>query len=275
MSELGLEVAQLGENLMIPEQDNQSEAFYVEVITAALADGALRPDDRVLVVCGSVRDDASLKEAGLRNFEMSNIGGDVEVDVENLPYPEGSYDAVIVHSGLHHCASPHRGLLEMYRVAKRCILLFEPADNLVTWLGQKLGIGQTYEFAAVQCNRLQCGGWRNTSAPNWVYRFNASEIRQTINCAAPFGPHRFRFHYRTRVPWRQLRVRRNKIPFVMAMFAAPVLRLLDALGPVASNNLATVIVKPDLPLEKFPWLEQHAKGWIAHRGWFLRKFGPS
>ena len=253
---------------MIPEQDNQSDPFYVDVLRAALADGALCADDRVVVVCGSVRDEASLRAAGMRNFELSNIGGDVEVDVENLPYPDGSFDAVIVHSGLHHCASPHLGLLEMYRVAKRCIILFEPADNLVTRLGQKVGIGQTYEFAAVQGNRLECGGWRNTSVPNWVYRFTASEIRQTINCAAPFGPHRFYFHYRTRIPWRQLRARRSKLPLLLATVAAPVLRLLDVIGPVASNNLAAVVVKPNLPGEKFPWLEGWGKEWVADRGWF-------
>jgi len=267
-------MARADQILMIPEQDNQSESFYVDVLRAALRDGALKQDDRVLVVCGSARDEASLREAGLRNFEMSNIGGDVEVDVENLPYADASYDAVIVHSGLHHCASPHRGLLEMYRVAKRCIVLFEPADNLITRMGQKLGIGQTYEFAAVQANHLECGGWRNTSVPNWVYRFTASEIRQTINCAAPFGPHRFRFHYRTRVPWQQLRARRNKLPLILAAAAAPVLRLLDAVGPMASNNLAAVIVKPDLPNGKFPWVEQRGKDWVADSDWFNGKFGP-
>jgi len=253
---------------MIPEQDNQSEAFYVEVLKAAVRDGALKQDDRILVVCGSVRDQASLREAGLKNFELSNIGGDVEVDVENLSNPDGAFDAVIVHSGLHHCASPHRGLLEMYRVAKRCIILFEPADNIVTRFGQKLGIGQTYEFAAVHGNRIECGGWRNTSVPNWVYRFTASEIRQTINCAAPFGPHRFHFHYRTRVPWRQLRARRDKLPLMLAAIAAPILRVLDVFGPVASNNIAAVVVKPDLPAEKFPWLEQRGKEWAADPVWF-------
>ena len=259
---------------MIPEQENQSDSFYVHVLKTALHDSALRANDRVLVVCGGDKDEASLRAAGLQNFELSNIGGGVAVDVENLSYPDEAFDAVIVHSGLHHCASPHRGLLEMYRVAKRCIILFEPADNLVTRLGQKLGIGQTYEFAAVHGNRLECGGWRNTSVPNWVYRFSASEIRNTINCAAPFGPHRFRFHYRTRIPWRQLRARRNKLPLIMASVAAPVLRVLDVVGPVASNNLAAVIVKPDLPKEKFPWLAL-GETWVADRGWFTRNFGPS
>ncbi|MBJ7258057.1 MAG: methyltransferase domain-containing protein [Chthoniobacterales bacterium] len=257
---------------MIPEEQKESDPFYVHALKEALCTGALQAGDGILVVCGGIKDEASLLAAGIRNFELTNIGGDAEVDVENLSYADESYDAVIVHSGLHHCGSPHRGLLEMYRVAKRCIILFEPADNLVTRLGQKLGIGQTYEFAAVQGNRLECGGWRNTSVPNLVYRFTASEIRQTVNCAAPFGPHRFQFHYRTRVPWRQLRARRNKLPLVMAAIAAPVLRLLDALGPVSSNNLAAVIVKPDLPAERFPWLEKRDGQWGADPTWFRGKF---
>ena len=103
--------------------------------------------------------------------------------------------------------------------------------------------------------------------PNWVYRFTASEIRQTINCAAPFGPHRYYFHYRTRIPWGQLRARRSKVPLVMAMVAAPVLRLLDVMGPVASNNIAAVIGKPDLPGEKFPWLESNGQSWAANSSW--------
>jgi SAM-dependent methyltransferase len=267
-----VDLAQPRQTLMIPEQEKQSDPFYVAVLKAALRDGALRADDRVLVVCGGLKDESSLRAAGLTNFELSNIGGDAEVDVEDLSYRDGAFDSVIVHSGLHHCASPHRGLLEMYRVAKRCIILFEPADNMVTRLGQKLGIGQTYEFAAVQGNRLECAGWRNTSVPNWVYRFTASEIRQTVNCATPFGPHRFYFHYRTRIPWRQLHARRNKLPLLLAAVAAPILRLLDIMGPVASNNLSAVIVKPALPAERFPWLRQEGTGWAACRSWFESRY---
>ena len=209
---------------MIPREQKRIDAFYVAVLKAALRKGALRATDRVLVVCGGTKDEASLSAAGLVNIEVSNIGGHVSADVENLPYRNDSYDAVIVHSGLHHCASPHRGLLEMHRVARRCVILFEPSDNLATRFGKWLGIGQTYEFAAVHDNRLACAGWRNTSVPNWVYRFTAHEIRQTICCAAPFGPHRFTFHYRTRIPLGQLRQRPNKVPLVLAAAAAPVLR---------------------------------------------------
>jgi len=250
-----------------------SDPFYVEVLRSALDRGDLKPADSLLVVCGGPKDEASLQEAGLTNFAVSNISGDSAIDVENLAYPDGAFDAVIVHSGLHHCASPHRGLLEMHRVAKRCVILFEPTDSLATRVGQKLGVGQTYEFAAVADNGLRCAGWRNTPVPNWVYRFTASEIRQTICCAAPFGPHRFRFHYRTRIPWTQLKMRKNKLPLLIAAVAAPFLRVLDAIGPVFSNNMAAVIVKPRLPEQAFPWLEPQGDHFVAHRDWFAQKFG--
>lgn len=250
-----------------------SDPFYVDVLKAALQRGDLRAADQVLVVCGGPKDEASLREAGLSNFIISNISGDAATDVENLPHEDGSFDAVIVHSGLHHCASPHRGLLEMNRVARRCVILFEPADSLATRIGQKLGVGQTYEFAAVADNGLRCAGWRNTPVPNWVYRFTASEIRQTICCANPFGPYRFHFHYCTRIPWTQLKMRRNKAPLLMVAVAAPFLQVLDAIGPVFSNNLAAVIHKPDLPGEAFPWLEHQGDRFVACRDWFRKTFG--
>jgi SAM-dependent methyltransferase len=256
-------------------EDNtkQSDDFYVEVIKANLRSGALHAADKVLVVCGGQKDEASLKCAGLNNFHCSNISGSTAVDVENLPYSDGEFDAVVVHSGLHHCASPHRGLLEMYRVAKRTLILFEPADSLASRLGRILGIGQIYEFAAVEDNGRECAGWRNTSVPNWVYRFTASEIRQTINCAHPFGPHGFSFFYRTRIPWVQLKMRRNKIPLLIALIAWPFLRVADAMGPVFSNNFAAAVRKPNLPEEKFPWLAEDGSGYRANASWFDSKFG--
>ena len=44
--------------------------------------------------------------------------------------------------------------------------------------------------------------------------------------------------------------------------------VLDAIGPLASNNMAAVIVKPDLPGEKFPWVERKGGEWVAERVWF-------
>lgn len=246
----------------------QPDPFYVKVLKAALDAGAISEDDRILVVCGGELDEASIKAAGLRNFTLSNISGQEVVDVENLPFAAESFDAVVVHSGLHHCASPHRGLLEMYRVARRCVVMFEPADNIVTRLGKKIGFGQEFEFSAVKDHNFENSGWRNTSIPNWVYRFTASEIRQTINTNAPFGPHKFSFFYRTRIPWPQLRARKSKILLLFAAAMYPVFRLLDWMGPVASNNLAAVILKPNLPEALYPWLEVHGLSFRAKPEWF-------
>jgi len=244
------------------------DPFYVRVLKAALDGGAISEDDRILVVCGGDLDEVSIKAAGFRNLTLSNISGQKAVDVENLPFAAESFDAVIVHSGLHHCASPHRGLLEMHRVARRCVVMFEPADNFVTWLGKKIGVGQEFEFSAVRDHNLENSGWRNTSIPNWVYRFTASEIRQTICANAPFGEHGFRFFYRTRIPWPQLRMRKSSFPIIVVTAVYPLLRVLDLIGPFASNNLAAVITKPDLPGELYPWLEPSGETFRAKRAWF-------
>jgi SAM-dependent methyltransferase len=246
------------------------DSFYVKVLKAALDRNAMSTGDRILVVCGGDLDEISIKAAGFKNLTLSNISGQEAVDVENLPFAAESFDAVVVHSGLHHCASPHRGLLEMYRVAKRCVVMFEPADNFVTWLGKKIGLGQEFEFSAVVDHNLENSGWRNTSMPNWVYRFTASEIRQTICANAPFGEHDFQFFYRTRIPWPQLRMRKSSFPLIVAAAVYPVLRFFDLIGPFASNNLAAVITKPDLKAELYPWLEPCGETFQAKRSWFAK-----
>jgi ubiquinone/menaquinone biosynthesis C-methylase UbiE len=47
-----------------------------------------------------------------------------------MAFDDNSFDFAIVHNGLHHCYSPHRGLLELYRVSRQGILVFEPRDTL-------------------------------------------------------------------------------------------------------------------------------------------------
>jgi len=249
--------------------------FYLSVLKRALNGNLIRRTDKILVVCGGSTDSDALHAADLNNFDLSNIDNGASGDVENLPYKTHSFDVVIVHSGLHHCASPHRGLLEMYRVARRAVIFFEPVDSLATKVGRLIGLGQTYEFASVFDCDLKGGGWRNTSTPNWVYRFRSDEIRQTICCNAPFGPHRFNFYYRTRIPWRQLKTRKNKLFLCGALVLAPLMRLLDFVGPVFSNNMACIITKPRLPEEKFEWLKHDEVGWGADPAWFRDRFGET
>src|SRR5829696_6950968 len=134
--------------------------FYEEVIDQLLRTGILAREMKLLVVCGGRRDERLLREKKFRDVVISNLDAPSDAygqspfawsrqDAERLAFDDGSFDFCLVHSGLHHCRSPHLALLEMYRVARRGLLLFEPYDNLLTRIGVRLNIGQEYEHASV------------------------------------------------------------------------------------------------------------------------------
>ncbi len=55
----------------------------------------------------------------------------------------------MVHAGLHHCGSPHRALLEMYRVARKAAVVFEARDSLMMRSAVALGFTNDFELEAV------------------------------------------------------------------------------------------------------------------------------
>jgi glycosyltransferase involved in cell wall biosynthesis/SAM-dependent methyltransferase len=79
----------------------------------------------------------------------------VVADVERLPYPDRSVDVVAVHDGLHHLEDPYRGLSEMARVARRWVVVTEPARAWVTKLATRLGLARELEAAGNRVARLQ------------------------------------------------------------------------------------------------------------------------
>lgn len=259
-------------------------SFYDEVIMSLVRDGVLDTGMKVLVVCGGRTDRLVLERCGFRDVVLSNLGlppagkdlgsfGWSEQDAERLTFDDDSFDFVVVHSGLHHCHSPHRALLEMYRVARRGVLLFEPYDNLLTRIGVKLNIGQEYEHASVYCNHSHHGGVGNTAVPNFIYRFTEPEIVKAIHCNAPYAKHDIRFFHRMRIPWTQLRKRRNKAFYYAVRAAQPALKLLETLAPRQCNNFAALIVKPDLPDQLHPWLSQDGGGIHLNEGWVHERYG--
>src|ERR1700730_5289815 len=151
--------------------------FYSETLRRLLDDGWLGLDSRVLVACGGRYDRDVFLGLGFRRVTISNLDLQMDVsefapypwsfeDVESLGFEDGAFDFVVVHQGLHHCHSPHRGLLEMYRVARRGVLAFEPRATKSERLGVRLGVGQQYEIAAVAAHGLQFGGVGNSATPN-------------------------------------------------------------------------------------------------------------
>jgi SAM-dependent methyltransferase len=262
--------------------------FYEEVVIELVRDGVLDTGMNVLVVCGGETDRVVLERCGFRHVIISNLGvrpagedlgsfGWSEQDAERLTFDDESFDFVVVHSGLHHCYSPHRALLEMYRVASRGVLLFEPYDNLLTRLGVRLGIGQEYEYAGVAGELGRDGhrgGVADTTIPNFVYRFTQREIVKTVHSYAPYARHDIRFFHRMRIPWGQLSRRRNRGIYIAVRLAQPVLKLIEFCAPKQSNNFAAVILKPDLSRTLHPWLQRSGDAVEVNSNWLAARYRP-
>lgn len=256
--------------------------FYTEVLDTALRAGLLGTDMRVLVVCAGRKDVAALRECGFTDVVVSNVGAPpadlgayewAQQDVESLSYKDDSFDVCVVHSGLHHCHSPQRALLEMYRVASRAVLLFEPYDNAITRLGVRWGFGQEYEHASVHFNDVRHGGVGNTAVPNFVYRFTEREIVKAVHSYAPYAKHEIRYFYRMRIPWGQLKRRRNPAFYYAVKAARPALRVIETIAPRQSNNFAALIRKPDLPNDLHPWLRSDDTGVHLDERWVQSRYG--
>jgi len=261
------------------------EEFYRVALKDLLARGEVALEDEILVVCGGEADRECLLEFGFKKVTISNLdvrmkerGEDVFEpyswdfqDLENLSYPDDHFDFVIVHSGLHHLRSPHRGLLEMYRVARRGILGYEPHDSGFTRLGARLGFGQVYEDVAVLANDCEFGGVANTPVPNYVYRFSAGEIADVIQTAHPVAEHERHFWYWTHIPGRLKQLRSGLRYWVMK----PVSGLLILLGrrvPFFANYIAFHVRKPELPKDLFPWLMMAGSDVTIDREWLAQKY---
>lgn len=79
-------------------------------------------------------------------------------DSTNLPFPDNSFDIVSVHDGLHHLNNPKKAVKEMARLARKGVIIIEPAKALITELSILLGVSLRYEGA------------------DFVYRFKKDEL---------------------------------------------------------------------------------------------------
>jgi SAM-dependent methyltransferase len=76
-------------------------------------------------------------------------------DAENLPFADGQFDIVAVHDGLHHLEHPDRAIREMARVARKGVLIMDPAHAALTRVAVKLGIAEDVEPAGNEVKRLE------------------------------------------------------------------------------------------------------------------------
>jgi ubiquinone/menaquinone biosynthesis C-methylase UbiE len=260
----------------------RSADFYTDTIKRLIDRQVLRPEMKVLAVCAGEWDRSVLAECGFTNVTLTNLdermtGSEFapfawrRENAEQLSFGDGEFDVAMVHSGLHHCRSPHRALLEMYRVSRLGLVVFEPSDNLATRLGVRLGLGQEYEWAAVAGHDCRFGGQDNTAIPNYVYRWTRREVEKTILSYAPLGKHRFLYFYKLRIPWYRSKMMAGRLLDAVYLALAPLAHGVTRVFPSLSNNFAFVVLKPRQPDDLHPWLAlDHGrveinKAWIAQR----------
>ena len=258
--------------------------FYASTLLKWISNGRISTSDSILVTAGGMRDQETWLACGFKDVTISNLDdrmvGDEFApfawsfqDAERITMEDNSVDFVCIHAGLHHCGCPQAAILEMLRVSRKGILLFEPYDNLVTRLGLRLGLGQRYETAAVFYNDFTHGGLRNGPVANYVYRFTKWELEKTVSTAYPEGPVEMEFVHSLRIPWDQLKGRRNKLPYYLACIASPFLNLASVMVPEQGNGFAAYIGKRNDASPLWPWVARTENGrCLANKEWLAKQY---
>jgi SAM-dependent methyltransferase len=167
---------------------------FLSVIKRHIRDGKLETSGTLLVLGASDGDAAVLSEAGWSSITLSNFyssmdtfndNGYLHLDAEDLSLPDESFECVAAYEVLHHCRSPHRALCEMLRVSSHYVMFQEPNDSALYRLLRRIGLIFPFEIAAVVANGYVSGGVRNTSVPNYIYRWNHLTAYQSAMSYVP------------------------------------------------------------------------------------------
>lgn len=243
---------------------NERSSFYRRILEQLLEDGTLRRDMTVLVVAGGPADRDALHALGFEQVTISNVDASVAAeelapydwsyqDAENLDFADDSFDLTVVSAGLHHCRSPHRALLELYRVARVAALALESRDSALMRVAVKLGAVDEYELAAVAAHGYRAGGVANTSTPNYVYRWSEREVEKTVASFAPHVRHRIRFFREFELPEAVVEIEQGARARVLRL-AHPVVTMITRMLPRQANLFAFLIEKPRIPGDLQPWM---------------------
>jgi ubiquinone/menaquinone biosynthesis C-methylase UbiE len=231
----------------------ERERFYRRVVVELVERGDLRTDMSVVVVGGGELDRTVLASRGFTDVTLTNLDpaqGEVE-DAEALSYEDGSFDFGIVSAALHHCRSPHRALLELYRVTRVGVLALEARDSTLMRLANRMGVAEEYELTVVAAEGFRAGGVANSPVPNYVYRWTEREVEKTISSAAPERRHRFVWFRELELPVSILEATGKRA----WRFARWPLRALVTAFPGQANLFAFAVLKEGLQ----PWMRSETE----------------
>lgn len=255
--------------------------FYGKVVSSFIPD----PTASVLVVGGGLRDKEVFERLGFRSVVFSNLDPRTTAssfapyewssqDAESLTFDDASFDYVVAHAVLHHCHSPHRALIEMYRVARKGVIGIEARDSVLMRLFERFRLTQVYEHTAVFMNASRYGGVRNSAVPNFIFRWTEREVEKTINSYAPHARHRFEYHYGHDAP-ATARFEARGGRRALITLAAPAYHIFVTLFPKQQNLFAFCLSKPELPRDLQPWLSWDGGRPSFNTAWAERRYKRS
>ena len=157
------------------------EKFYKIVVSQYL-----NYSSNVLVVGAGPVDIKVFNDLGFKKIKFTNLITNKKFsqikfgNMENLKYPDNSFDYAVVHASLHHTSKPYKGIYEMYRVSRKGILLIESHDNFVMRLLIKFNLTEDFENSSIKYSGLAInkGGVDGTDIPNYIYRFTERELKK-------------------------------------------------------------------------------------------------
>ncbi|MGH8515830.1 MAG: methyltransferase domain-containing protein [Panacagrimonas sp.] len=237
--------------------------FVERVLREMLESGQLRLDDRILAVCSDSAERDLFLSIGFREVTISNLDPRLSEDhckpyrascqnAMSLTFEDRAFDFAFVSDGLHHCSSPHRALVEMYRVAGKGVIVIESRDSLLMRAAVALGLSQEYEVSAVQYNNSELGGVDNSEIPNFIYRWTEREFVKSIRANHPVGRHRFHFVYGFNVPG--FSMRSDRVAKAVKLGLNLMAGVLSLIARRQGNAFAMIALRPTVPADLWPWL---------------------
>lgn len=245
--------------------------FYKSILKKTIKD----KDARILVTAGGSLDKRVFSELGYKNVTISNLDSRMDAnqylpykwsyqDAQQLSFEDCAFDFTVIHAGLHHCRSPHKALLEMYRVSKKGVLSFESKDSFLMRLAVIFKLTYQYELPAVYLNDMKYGGLNNTEIPNFVYRWTENEIEKVINTFSPYTKHKINYFYGFSTP------KLKEKYFFKKIFLIFIKTFIKLIPRNQGNLFGFFIEKPDLETKLFPWIIKDNKNLKLNKDW-LRK----
>lgn len=254
-------------------------AFYADTIRAWLP----KRQAKVLVIGAEDNDLEVFRHLGFSDVTLLNLGFRCPAlpdgwtfahgDGHSLPFPDEAFDAVVTHATLHHCRSPHRVVLEMYRVAREEVIFIEARDSSLMRLVEFLGITQSYEVTAVFGNGGVRGGVNDTEIPNFVFRWTERELEKTISTYAPHLRHDFSYRYALDLPQTPAALRKLTFSRLLVQALRPLSHVLGLVLGRQRNLFAARVRKPREGHGLQPWLQWLADGSPGfNRSWATARF---